>query len=302
MVVPEPLAADDAAVAFDEVLDAAMPWEDGMVVMLRAYFDASRRQSGVSCVAGVAFGLDRAKKAEREWRSIFGAQGCHMTDLHARKGAFKGISDAEADRLCRAAVRAINEHASFIAVVSCDEPEVNRLTPRETLEHSELLMDGMRSAYNCGLHWAMMAMGLLAGCNQRIQYWFERGDEFQGAARRFLASLNEPNAEPLRQSYCYGSDAFVSKADANLFDTADFVAWEWGKHADRVREGRSARPSLAALMDGPCVVAGQPFWQSATRYANHYTGKPLENFFGKMGRIMLATSQAEVDALVRESA
>lgn len=270
-------------------------------MVLRAYFDASRRQSGVSCVAGVAFGIDRAKKAEREWHRIFGAQGCHMTDLHARKGAFAGISKEEADRLCRAAVRVINDHASFIAVVSCHDEEVRRQAPREAAADSEPLLDSARSAYNCGLHWTMMALGTLLGRQQRIQYWFERGDEFQGAARRFLATLNDPRADALRRSYCYGSDAFVSKADAVLFDAADIVAWEWGKHVDRLREGKGARPSLVALMDGPCVVSQQPFLWSATRYANHYTGKPLENYFSKMQRLMLATSHEEVDAVLRGS-
>jgi hypothetical protein len=286
--------------AFDEVLDAAMPWEDGMVVMLRAYFDASRRTSGVSCVAGVAFGIDRAKKAERQWRSIFGDAGCHMTELHARKGHFAGISDGEADALCRAAIRTINEHASLISVVSCDVDEVDRLSPKSATADSELLLDSARSAYNCGLHWTMGAMGsLLNHQDQRVQYWFERGDNFQGAARRLMAALNDPKVESLRRFYCYGSYAFVANADAMLFDAADVVAWEWGKHIERLRQGKAARPSLAALMnDDPCVVNGQPFCRTATRYANHYTGPALERFFSKMTQVMRATSADEVRAAV----
>jgi hypothetical protein len=268
--------------------------------MLRAYFDASSRTTGVYCVAGIAFGIDRAKKAEREWRKLFGSRRCHMTDLHARAGEFKGITDSEADRLCRGAIGIINAHAAIVTAVSCDASEVERLTPRLAESHAEPLLDTMRSPYNCGLHWTMMAMGMLAGRQQRMQYWFELGDEFQGAARRFLTTLNDPKVKPLRRSYCYGSDAFVSKKDAHLFDAADLIAWEWGTHINRMRAGRKVRPSVMALMNGPCVVEGKAYHASAGRYANHYTGQPLERFFSKMGRIMVATSHAEIDAVIAD--
>lgn len=295
------LKRSDMRCSFDGALDAAFPWDNGTIVVLRAYFDASARTTGVYCVAGVAFGLDRAKKAERAWRELFGARRCHMTDLHARKGAFAGIDAADADRLCRGAVRIINDYASMVVAVSCDVDEVKRLTPTAAEPHAEGLLDTVRSPYNCGLHWTMMAMGELAGRQQQIQYWFELGDENQGAARRYLAGLNEPMIEPLRKSYCYGSDAFVSKKDAQLFDAADLVAWEWGTHVNRLRAGAGVRPSIKALMKGPCVLNGRPFCASASRYANHYSGQPLETFFQKIGRIMRATSQDEIDAVVAES-
>lgn len=272
-----------------------------MVVMLAAYFDASARQSGVFSVAGVAFGIDRAKKAEREWRSIFGDRRCHMTDLHARKREFLGVSDKGADQLCRAAIRTIATYATIVISVSCDIDEVARLTPRDVTNDALPLADALRSAYNCCLHWAMHAMGSATSQAEHIQYWFELGDEYQGAARRFLTTLNDSKAEPLRRAYSYGSDAFVSKADARLFEVPDVVAWEWAKNIDRFREGKNSRPSLEALMGGPCLQDNAPGHHSVGRYARHFTGAPLERFFRKMGAVMAATSTEEVQAAIDES-
>jgi hypothetical protein len=287
---------------FDEFIDATFPWEDGKVVMLKSYFDASSRSdTGVFCVAGVAFGIDRAKKFEREMRSLFGQRRCHMTDMSARKGEFEGVPPEQTDRLCRAAISAIVGNATAIAVVSCDVSEVEKYRPRETTHHSEPLADSMRSAYNCCLHWSMTVMGRMLATEppQRVQYWFETGDLFQDAARRFLATINHPHALPLRQGYAYGSDVFAAKADVVSFDAADIVAWEWRKHVERFRSGAKERPSLTALMDGPCVVGGQPFHNTVGRYGNHFSGAPLVRFFDKMGAILRATSVAEIEAAVR---
>ena len=140
------------SVSFADLVDASIPWDDGTVAMLKAYFDASSRtESGVFCVAGVAFGVDRAKKVERQLKKVFGQRRCHMTDLHARRGDFAGIDDSEADRLCRGAVGAIKGLATAVAVVSCDIEEVARLTPTDYSDDAEPLADTMRSAYNLSL-------------------------------------------------------------------------------------------------------------------------------------------------------
>jgi hypothetical protein len=287
---------------FVEVLDAAMPWDDGTIFMLRAYFDASQRESGVFSVAGVAFGVDRARKADREWRLAFDGRRLHMADLHARKGDFEGISAEDAGRYCRSAVEIITRYASVVVAVSCDVEEVERLRPKGDRFDSHQMTDSVRSSYNCGLHWTMMALGGILGRDcQKVQYWFERGDKFQGASRRFLETLNNPDTESLRLAYCYGSDAFVSKADAPLFDAADLVAWEWGKHIDRIRAGQPVRPSLVALMGDQCVVDGKPGYRSDARGrgAIHASGEPLARFFRKFSALILARSHDEVDAALR---
>jgi len=269
--------------------------------MLRAYFDASQRNSGVFSVAGVAFGVDRAKKADSAWRAAFDGRRLHMADLHARKGEFDGISLEDADRYCRSAVAIINRFASFVVAVSCDIEEVNRLRPSGPPFDAHDIMNSHRSAYNSCLHWIMTLLGGTIGRDdqQRVQYWFELGDEFQGASRRFLADINEPHMEKLRRSYCYNSDAFVSKADAPLFDAADFVAWEWGKHVDRLRAGQHVRPSLIALMGDSCIADGKPYHRSSHRAAIHTTGEPLAKFFRKIAALIVARSVEEVDAAIK---
>ncbi len=268
--------------------------------MLRSYLDASQRDSGIYCVAAVAFGLDRAKKANREWSAIFGDRPFHMTDLHARRRAFSGISDQEAGDFCKAAVSIVKKYASLIACISCDSHEVARLIPDTSKNQPEMLRLISTSTYTCCLHWAMSATGrLLRDSPQKIQFWFETGDQHQGDARQWLSTINQPYWEEIRQLYCYSTDAFVSKADAPLFGAADLVAWEWGKHIDRIRERKAIRPSLTALMNGPCIYDGQPYCQSDTRLALHYTGQSLENYFNKMGRLIRATSFQEVADAVR---
>ena len=285
---------------FAEALDAAMPWADGTIFMLRACFDASERESGVFCVAGVAFGVDRARKADREWSTAFDGRRLHMADLHARKGDFEGISAEDAGRYCQSAVRIINRYATAVVAVSCDVDEVEQHRPRGPQFDSHQITDISRSAYNLCVHLTMMGLGGMLGRDgQKVQYWFELGDKFQSASRRFLESLNHPKHEPLRQAYCYGSDAFVSKADAPLFDAADMVAWKWGKHIDRVRVGQPPRPSLAALMGSLCVVDGKPGHKARGRVAIHACGKPMARYFRKQSALILARSHEEVAAIIR---
>lgn len=273
--------------------------------MLRAYCDASELRSGVFSIAGVAFGVDRAKKATRDFEDLFGVgRICHMTDLHNRRKEFAGIGDEEAYRLCRGAVEIINRRATLIAVASCDIGEVARLAPRSSRPDAELLQEALSTSYSCCMHWLMHVMGsmLARDASQRMHYWFELGDEHQGIARRFLSELSSPMLEPLRRSYAYGESAFVAARDARLFEAADLVAWEWGRHVDGVRAGRCTRKSLAALMGGPCVHEGHAVHNSVGRYARHLSGQVLVRYFGKMGAVVNATSHEEVSAAVASNA
>ncbi|HYT15400.1 MAG TPA: hypothetical protein VEL80_03320, partial [Burkholderiales bacterium] len=99
---------------FDELLDIFMPWKGGVAVVLRAFFDAStRRETDTFCVAGFAFGGDRAKKAEREWRTLMGDRIGHLTDLNARQGEFSGLDKDQAGDLLKGQVRIIRKYVSF---------------------------------------------------------------------------------------------------------------------------------------------------------------------------------------------
>lgn len=48
--------------------------------MLQVLSDANEKD-GVFCIAGVAFGIDRAKSAEKAWRALYGGRVAHMASL-----------------------------------------------------------------------------------------------------------------------------------------------------------------------------------------------------------------------------
>lgn len=270
--------------------------------MLKAFVDASLLRSGVFCVAGLAFGLDRAKKAHKEWVALYGHRHGHMTDLHARRGEFEGISDDEADRLCRGSVRIINKYASYIVTVACDISEVVESLPTEATPDSKWILDVYKNFYPVCAHWALTSIGNFAGRKPGgIAYWFELGDEDQGAVMRFLSDIRTPAKRPLLDNYAFSSATFSPADDVRLFETADFAAWEWAKQIERQRNGLPTRPSLIALMsDQPCMVAGKPYCKTASRYAVHYSGEPLTKYMDASRRILAATSVEELRAIVAE--
>lgn len=263
--------------------------------MLQVFSDASENE-GVFCVAGVAFGIDRAKSAEKAWKALYCGRVAHMTDLNSRQRAFKGISGEEADKLCRGSVDIINRYASAIAVVSCDVEHVLALAPSEEKSVAAPMLENVvASAYNCCTHWMMYAMGSVLTPGQRNQYHFETGDEYQGLAQKFLNEINKPDAKPLKVGYSHGSDDFASKDQLPLLQTADLVAWEWAKNVVRSRKGQPLRRSLVALMDG--ALAPNTFdYGSNRRYARHYEREKMARFFRKYGAVMRATSHDEVIA------
>lgn len=268
--------------------------------MLRAYFDASERGGGVLAVAGVSFGPDQAKKAAKRWREVFGDRVLHMTDLHARRGEFAGITAEEAGRLCQAAVGIISRHAHAVVAVSCNVNEAGKLKPAPG-PASELLGDAVHSAYNMCTHLAMHSMGSLTRRREgEIQYWFECGDRYQGMTARFLSALSVPEAAPMRRALSYSTYVLQNKTGALLLQAADLVAWEWAKHVERHAAGLKVRPSLAALMGGPCEHDGRPEHRSRNRLGLHCTGMPLQRFYGRMAALMQATTAADIDAAVAD--
>jgi hypothetical protein len=281
---------------FADLLMATVSSEEGQVTMLRAYLDASE-MGGVYCVAGVAFGYDRAIKAERKWRELYQDRYGHMTDLHARQGEFNGISREEADRLCRGSVSIINEYASQIVVVSCDVAQVESHLPQTAHPENRWAIDAYKGVYPCCLNWLMGAFGEAAG-GQKISYWIEAGDEFSGAAGRFLQEISQPFAKDLQTAYALGNFAFLPSHEARLFEAADLVAWEWATHMKRLNKGdRRVRGSLPALMGNPVSMADVRLVKGRGRYAMHYAGEPIEKHMKAMQRLMDASSVDEMIAL-----
>jgi uncharacterized protein DUF3800 len=256
---------------FLDLLDTLLPEENGVLAVLHAYFDASHRPSGTFCVAGYAFAKEQAKAFDDDWRKVFGKYGgCHMKELAHRAGRFKGIDKAEADRLIKAAVKIITRRISFGVAISCDLPEILALLPR--------WLQGFEHAYPVCCHLAMTMLGnhvTESGHEDDIAYFFESGDEYSGAAHRFMMRTDE--VPEMKKSYRHRSHSFVGKNDALPLQAADILAWEYAKYRDETvnKRVRNMRMSLASLLS-----VNREY--DSTRYkVSHITGEPLRSFAAK---------------------
>ncbi len=263
--------------------------------MLRAYSDASNLETGTFCVAAIAFGEDRAKKAERAWRGLMGERIAHITDMHARKKAFADISASEADTLIRGQVQIIREHASFGVAISCDKPELAKLLPSSAEKDSLRLLDGFRMPYATCCHLAMHSMSRISAENGRaagIAYVFEKGDDAQSQSASFIEGA--VRYQPMKAVYQYQSHGYFEKRDARLMEAADLLAWEWAHQIDRSRNGRHVRASLSHMLEGDVngIVYKSHKW-----IALHVTGSALERFCDKVGRLLLATDRHEIESI-----
>ncbi len=263
--------------------------------MLRAYSDASNLETGTFCVAAIAFGEDRAKKAERAWRGLMGERIAHITDMHARKKAFADLSANDADTIIRGQVQIIREHASFGIAVSCDKSELAKILPKIAEKDSLSLLDGFRMPYATCCHLAMHTMGRISAQNGRaagIAYMFEKGDDHQSQSANFIECAVRDQS--MKAVYQYKSHGYFEKKDARLMEAADLLAWEWARQIDRSRNGKHVRPSLRHMLDGD--VSGTAY-KSGKWSAFHVTGSVLERFCGKVGRLLLATDRNEIQSI-----
>ncbi len=281
------------------LLDRAMPWAGGYAVLLEAYFDASERDGGVFCVAGFAFGGDRAKKATSEWQRLWGETQCHMTDLSASppRGDFKGWTNDQAKERIEAAIPIINHRASFGVAVSVHMSEFASLAPTAADPGSRHILNGFRTPYAVCSHAAMAAMARLTR-NSDIAYFFESGDKYQGESVAFTGWLKD-HAHVARNLYGMRSYSVLDAADCRLFETADILAWEWAKHVDRDRarfplDGNGVtrqRGSLRALLGDGLTKGVETNVMSASRRGWHMTGAPLENYFQGLDKFELLSDQ-----------
>lgn len=235
---------------FDQLIDVLVP-KHGYAVMLQAFMDASLRESGVYCVAAFAFGRDRAKKADRKWRALWGDELCHMTDLNSRaKGsAFEGWSGDKAGDYLRKSVEIINSHASYGVAISCDANIIERHAPKFAADDSRRYLGAFRKPYGVCIHLAMAQLGRIASRknhNARIAYLIEQGDEHQREAISFIDEVSRYT--PIKHLYSHLSHTVVAKEDCRLLETADILAWEWAVQQDRRRKEQRLRPSLAAIL------------------------------------------------------
>jgi hypothetical protein len=155
----------------------------GMVAVLRAYFDASSRDSGAFVVAGYLFDPKQARKFRREWNPVFQPYGgMHMADLVALQSGFKGITREQSGALIREAVPIIRQHIVCGTAVSCWTQDVHNYSPR--------WIRGFGHPYAICCHLAMTAMGIWAsdhGYRDGIAYFFESGDNYAQEAHEMMS-------------------------------------------------------------------------------------------------------------------
>ena len=248
--------------------------------MLEAYFDASKRDGGILCVAGFAYGTDRAKKATRALRSTWGETLFHMTDLHSKPERRYGFSKAQAHNIFERTVQIPIASASFGVAVSCRLDEIQRLAPTRADPGSKEILAGFRTGYAMCCHAAMAALGDLAGTSTSIAYFFERGDEHQGESQEFMRLMH---SHPIaaKSIYKMSSHTVLTKADCRLFELSDMLAWEWAKHVERTDASTPIRPSLKAILGNDLAKKGELNVKSVNRRGWHMTGAPLERYYSR---------------------
>jgi len=297
---------DDEADYFCWLLDRAMPWSGGYAVVLEAYFDASKRDDGAFCVAGFAFGYDRAKKATHDWKQLWGDTQCHMTDLSANppREDFKGWSNDQAKERIEAAISIINRLASFGVAVSVDVAEFASLAPTVADPGSQMVLNGFRTPYAVCCHSAMAAMARLTGGGEDIAYFFEFGDKDQGESAAFTSWIKAHGALS-RRLYGMRSHSILDAADSRLFEMADIFAWEWAKHVQRDKNRypldengvTRQRGSLRALLGDGLQKKNETNVLSANRRGWHISGEPLERYFRRVSELELLSDQPSEKAL-----
>jgi len=220
---------------------------------LRACVDAGE-QAGTFCVAVIAFGFDKAKRANREWEEALNGRTFHMTDLHNRQGDFKGINDVEVDAIMKSVVQIIRKYAQYAVAISCDTKVIAPYLPRAASRGPDMdhMLAALKSTYGLMCHLAMYAIGRRANENKnrrQISYIFELGDNGQRGFKCYLDYLgNEKHHDLLLDGYSIDRSMVTDKEKLEgVFHSADLIAWEWARHVNRSKAGRPMRKSLSAL-------------------------------------------------------
>ena len=236
----------------DELLDVVSGDGDWIVAVLRGYFDAGKRESGVFTVAGYLFDAAQARKFRREWNEVFGKfkGGLHTTDFFALGGEYKkaGLSRDDRDEMVKQAIAIIRNRMICGVAVSCWVQDVEN--------HSPKWIKGFKSPYSICSHLAMSSMAIWAVKNKceksGIAYTFEAGDRYANEANYMMS--NAATHPEVQYGYQYRSHHFLPKGELEAvpIQAADFLAWEWSKYFDETfhLEKRPMRKSLGYLLDG----------------------------------------------------
>jgi hypothetical protein len=210
---------------------------EGEDVVIKAYFDESEREDGTFCIASYCYFPGKAEKLDKLWRKIMGGKIFHATDMNNRAGDFKGLDPSVSAQMYHKLIDAILKHAEFGVVLSINPRDV-------TVEWPGL--DGFKTAYAlcCTLIVSSISSHLdRLGIKSRVAYIFEDGHRYKSEVERFMNSVSLSS-----NRYHYLSHSFVPKDGAILLQTADLLAWEWGKYISEFSQKMSMRRSLEELL------------------------------------------------------
>jgi hypothetical protein len=265
---------------WDDLLDELLPDDDGSVVVMRAYIDASSREhenpvngdkGDLLTVAGYMFeSRQQARAFSRRWKDTFRTDTFSWADLiSARSKQFRHLLNnrREHDRLVAEGIAIVRQFAIAGTVASCWKQDVERYGPTN--------IKGFGHAYSIAGHMAMVGLGAWAKQNdphRRIAYLIEAGDEGYDQLAHLLSYAGK--SPEVREMYHWGGSTLTPKAPNSPFHAPDTLAWEWGKFVSEswVERKRPMRMSMVHLLR-----------DRLDRYTlQHLYGEPLLRFFSQI--------------------
>jgi hypothetical protein len=234
---------------WDDLVDLHFEYEGGYLVVLRAYVDASTRDTdGLLSIAAYLMRSERVRPFRKAWKATFGPEKFSWADLIARSKQFSHLRgkehDAEHGRLVSKGVGLVRENIIAGSIISCWH--------REIAEHSPTFVRGFNRAYSIACHMTLANMGDWARKNNfsgRFAYILEAGDDHDGEANHllsFAAQLPE-----IAELYRWRGHSFEPKDAGSPFHAPDLFAWEWGKFVmdTGIHRKRNMRLSLVHLLN-----------------------------------------------------
>jgi hypothetical protein len=231
--------------------------------VIEAYFDESERNDGTFCVAAYCYFPAKARKMEKKWRQIMEGRTFHASDMNCKEGEFKSLDKESSDRMYRSLIDSILKYAELGIVASVNPREVAAKWP----EH-----DGFRTPYGLCCYFVVARISSYLdskGIKSPVSFIFEAGHKHQSETERLMSEITM--SESRKAYFHYLSHCFASKTET-LLQTADLLAWEWGKEMSESR----GRASLNALL-----------LKGADRHIiGHLSGDVLEKEFAYIEEIL----------------
>ena len=229
---------------FEEILDAVLPEQDGIVTVLQAYFDESYGEDGLLCVAGYVFTKAGARQLTKSWGHMLKKWGIPFFRMSACAHGnypFDKFGAPTRDKIAREAIATITKCAAFAVANTVNEVEFNKKVP-------EGPWIGNGRAYEFCVWNCLMGVSRYterAGYKGKVAYFFEAGHARQTAANALMTALfSAPN---LRADYRYAAHAFVGKTASNPVQAADVLAWQYFTDRKRELAGKPRRRDMEAL-------------------------------------------------------